>query len=52
LREISGPRTSVFPQPGVSRIDVPAGIIWRKQLYSWRSEPLDDDDDLDEEHPR
>jgi len=33
------------PQPGVSHIDVPAGIVSRKPLYSGRSQPLDDDDD-------
>jgi len=31
-------------QPGISHIEVPAGVVLRKQLYSGRIEPLDDDD--------
>jgi len=29
------------------RIDVPTGIVLRKQLYSGRNKPIDDDDDND-----
>jgi len=41
--------TSAYPQPGVSHVDVSAGIVLRKQLFSGRSEPLDDDDDDDDD---
>jgi len=44
-RETSRPRISASHQPGISHIDVPAGNVLRKQLYSGRSEPPDDDDD-------
>jgi len=43
--ETSRPRTSASLKPGISHIDVPVGIVSWKQLYSGRSEPLDDDDD-------
>jgi len=33
------------PQPGISHLAVPTGIMFSEQLYSGRSEPLDDDDD-------
>jgi len=44
-RETSSLGTSASLQPGVSHRDVRAGIVLRKQLYSGRSKPLDDDDD-------
>jgi len=47
-RETSRPRTSASPKPGVLHIDVPAEVMLRKQLYSGRSEPLDNDDDDDD----
>jgi len=38
LRTIEGDlKTSASPQAGISHIDVPAGIVFRKQLYSGRS---------------
>jgi len=44
-REISRPRTSASPDAYRTLMDVSADFVLRKQLYSRRSEPLDDDDD-------
>jgi len=42
-RETSRPRISALLQPAIAHIDVPTGIVLRKQLYSESSEPPDDD---------
>jgi len=47
-RRFQDPEHRPLVSPGMLHVDFPAGIVLRKQLYSGKSEPLDDDDDDDD----